>query len=127
DVAILEDRRARRTGALRMCVGQETLAHAHWQKRNAALLDEVANGVVRLRVGPTLTEDDQGVLGAFQHVECTFDRIRTGNLRGRCIDDLHERFFSSLRRYHLTEQLGWQIEIDTTRTARDRGADRPRK
>src|SRR5262249_40920852 len=77
--------------------------------------------------GRTLAEYDQGAFGAFQHFERTFDRIGTGDLRGRRINDLHERLFSGLCRHHLTEQFGRQIKVDAARTTGNSSADRSRK
>ena len=109
-----------------MRVGQQALAHAHRQERNAALLDQRADRVVGLRVGRALAEDDQRTLGALQHVERALDRIGSGNLRRRRVDDLHQRLGAFRGIHHLTEQLGRQIEIDAARTAGHRRADRPR-
>ena len=126
DVGVLQHRRARRARALRMRVGQQALAHAHRQERNAALLDERADRVVGLRVGRALAEDDQGALGALEHIERALDRGGRGNLGRRRVDDLDERLPPGLRVHHLAEQLGRQIEIDAARTARHRRADRAR-
>ena len=126
DVGVLQHRRARRAGALRMRVGQQALGHAHRQEGNAALLDERADRIVGLRVGRALAEDDQRPLGALQHVERALDRIRRRNLRRRRVDHLDQRLGAGLGVHHLAEQLGRQVEIDAARTARHRGADRAR-
>ena len=83
DVGLRQHGRARRARALRMRVGQQALAHAHRQERHAALLDELADRIVGLRVGRALAEDDQRALGALEHVERALDRVRRRNLRGR--------------------------------------------
>ena len=124
DVGVLQHRRARRARALRMRVGQKALGHAHRQERNAALLDQRADRVIGLRVGRALAEDDQGALGALQHIERALDRIGRGNLGRRRIDDLDERLPSGLRVHDLTKQLGRQIEIDAARAPGHRSADR---
>ena len=127
DIGVLQHRRARRTRTLRMGVGQKTLAHAHRQERNAALLDQGADRVIGLRIGGAFAEDDQGALGTLEDIERALDRGRRGNL-GRCrVDHLDERLGSGLRVHHLREKLGGQIEIDAARTPRHRRPDRPRQ
>ena len=127
DVGVLQHRRARGTGALRMGVGQQALGHAHRQERHAALLDQRLDRVVGLGVGGALAEDDQRPLGALQHVERALDRGGRGNLRRRGVDHLHQRLRAGLGVHHLAEQLGRQVEIDAARTARDGGADGARE
>ncbi len=77
-VGILQRRGARGTGGLGMGVGQKALGHAHGQEGNAALLDEFADRLVGLGIGRALAEDDQGTLGALEHLERALHRIRTG-------------------------------------------------
>src|SRR5690242_712486 len=83
DVGVLQHRRARRTGALRMGIGQQALGHAHRQERHARLLDKRLDGVVGLRVGRALAEDDQRLLCRLQHIERAADRGGRGELRRR--------------------------------------------
>ena len=109
-----------------MGIGQQALAHAHRQEGNAGLLDQVADRVVRLRVGRALAEDDQRPLGALKHVERALDRLLRRDLRRRRIDDLDQRLLAGPSLHDLAEQLGRQIEVDAAGTARDRGADRAR-
>ncbi len=123
DVAILQHGRARRAGALRVRVGQQALAHAHRQERDAALFDEGADRVVGLRVGGALAEDDQGTLRALEHVERALDRLRRRDLGGSRVDDLHQRLGAGVCIHHLAEQLGRQIEIDAAWAAGHCGAD----
>ena len=107
------------------CVsGKQTLGHAHRQERRAALFDEGFDLLVGLRVGRALAEDDQRLLGAFQHIERALDRGGRRNLRRRRVDDLDQRLLAGFGVHHLTEQLGRQVEIDAARTSRHRGADR---
>ena len=127
DVAVLQHGGARRAGAQRMRVGQEALAHAHRQERDAALLDEGADRIVGLRVGRALAENDERALGALEHIERALDRIGGRDLRGRRVDHLHERLPAGLRVHHLAEQLGRQIEIDAARPARHGRADGTRQ
>src|SRR6185312_13445903 len=114
------------TLALRVRVRQKTLGHAHRQEGNSAFFDQSTDLIISLRISRTLAEDNQRPLGAFEHIKRAFDRIRSWDLRGRRVNHLYERLLSGLCRHHLTEQFGRQIEIDATRTARDRGADRTR-
>ena len=123
DVAVLQHGRARRARALRMRVGQQALAHAHRQERNAALLDERADRIVGLRVGRALAENDERALGALEHVERALDGIGRRDLRRRGVDHLHKRLAAGLRIHHLAEQLGRQIQIDAARAARHRRTD----
>ena len=109
-----------------MRVGQQALAHAHRQERNAALLDQSADIVIGLRIGRALAEDDQRALGALEDIERTLDGGRSGNLGRRRVDDLDQRLGARLRVHDLREQLGRQIEIDAARTAGHRRADRAR-
>src|SRR6185436_1518593 len=92
--------------------------------RNPALLDQGADRIIGLRIGCALAEDDQRTLGALQQVERTLDRYWSRNLSRRRIDDLDERLGSSIGVHNLAKELGRQIEIHTTRTSRDRRADR---
>ena len=110
-----------------MQVGQQALGHAHRQERRAALLDEILDGLVGLRIGRALAEDDQRTLGAFEHIERALDGGRGGDLRGCGVDHLDQRFPAGIRIHHLAEQFCRQIEIDAAGTAGDRGADRARK
>ena len=109
-----------------MRIGQQTLGHAHWQERSAALFDEGLDLLVGLRVGRALAEDDQRLLGAFQHIKCTLDRGGRRDLRRRGVDHLDQRLLPGLRIDHLAEKLGRQIEIDAARTAGHGRADRAR-
>src|SRR5476651_2096930 len=68
DVGVLQYRRACGTRALRMGVGQQALGHAHRQERDAALFDQRLDRLVGLRVGSTLAEDDQRLLGGLQYI-----------------------------------------------------------
>ena len=88
DIGILQHRRARGAGTLRMGVGQKPLGHAHRQKRNAALLHQRANVVVGLRVSRTFAENDQRTLSALENIERARDRRRRGYLRRRRVDNL---------------------------------------
>ena len=109
-----------------MRVGQKAFRHAHRQERYSGLFDQAANLVVGLRVRRAFPENDQRTLRALQQIERTLDGIRRGNLGRRRIDDLDERFGSSLRVDRLREQFGRQIEVDAARTAGHCGADRAR-
>ena len=126
DVGVFQHRRARRARTLRMRVGQQPLAHAHRQERNAALLDQGADRVIGLRIGRALAEDDQRALGALQDIKRALDGGRRGNLSRRRVDDLDQRLRAGIRIHDLSEQLGRQIEIDAARTPRDSRADRAR-
>src|SRR5581483_7797431 len=97
DVGIGQDRGARGAGALRMRVGQDALGHAHRQEGNAALLDQVADYVVGLRISGAFTEYDEWALGALQDVKRALDGGWSGNLRRRRIDDLDQRFRAFVR------------------------------
>jgi hypothetical protein len=117
DVGFLEHERARRAGALRMRVGEQALAHAHRQEWNAARLHQRADGVVGLRVGRALAEDDERPLGALQHAERPLDGVGRRELRRGRVDDLDQRLLALRRIHHLAEQLGRQVEIDAARPA----------
>ena len=127
DVGVLQHRRARGAGALRMGVGQQALGHAHGQERHAALLDQGADRIVGLGVGGALAEDDQRALGGLEHVERTLDRGRGGNLRRRGVDHLHQRLGAGIGADHLGEQLGRQVEIDAAGPAGNGCADGARE
>jgi hypothetical protein len=60
------------------------------RKGNAALFDQRADIVIRLRICRALAEDDQGPPGAFQDIERALDRARGRNLGRRRIDHLDE-------------------------------------
>jgi hypothetical protein len=109
-----------------MGVRQQAFGHAHRQERNATLLDQGADIVIGLRIGGALAEDDQRALGAYQHIERPVDGGRRRNLGRRRINNLDERLGARLRIHHLRKQLCRQVEIDATRTAANRGADRAR-
>ena len=97
------------------------------RKGTAALFHQRADGVIGLRIGRTLAEYDQGALGALEHIEGALDRFGRRNLGRRRVDHFYKRLLSRLRIHHLSEQLGRQVEIDATGTARHRGADRARQ
>ena len=73
-----------------MRVRQEALGHAHLQEGNAALLDQSADRVVRLRVGRAFAENDQRALGALKNIERALDGGRRRKLRRRRVDHLDE-------------------------------------
>ena len=117
DIGLCQHGGACRARALRMRVGEEALAHAHGQERDAAFLHQRADRVIGLRVGCALAEDDERTLGGLENVECALDGVGRGDLRGRCVDHLHQRLLALLGVDHLAEQLGRQVEIDAARTA----------
>ena len=123
DIGVLQNGRARGAGALRMGVGQQSFRHTHRQERRAGLFDESTHGVVSLRVGRAFAENDQRLLGAFQHLKRALDRIRRRNLRRRGVDDFHQRLLAGVGIHDLAEQFGRQVEIDAAGTARYRRAD----
>src|SRR5689334_17463535 len=101
-----------------MRVGEEALGHAHGEERSAALLHEVFDLLIGLSVSRSLAENDEGTLGAFEHVECPLDGVRRRDLGGRGIDNFDERFLAGLGVYRLSEELCRKIEIDAAGTAR---------
>jgi hypothetical protein len=109
-----------------MGIRQQALGHAHRQERCAALFDEAPDRIIGLRVGGALAENNQRSLGALERVERAHNSLRRGDLGGRCVNDLHQRFASGLRVHDLPEQLCRQVEINAPRPSGQSGADRSR-
>ena len=116
-IGFFQHQRTRRASGLRVIVRKQAFGHAHRQIRNAALLDQSADFGIGLRVCSPFAEDNQRALGTFQHIERTRDRIRSGDLTRRRIDNLDERLGAGLGIHNLPEQFCGQIKIDAARTA----------
>ena len=109
----------------RQCVGvfQQTLGHGHGQVRYTRCFHQSAKGRIGLGIGGTFAQNDQGSLGIFEQVQRPVYRIGTRNLFGRRVDHLDQGSQAGRVLHHLRKELGGEIQIDASGSARQGGAN----
>ncbi len=109
-----------------MVVRQQALGHGHGQIGDAGSLDEAPHHVVALRIGCALAEDDQRPLGALEIMQRALDRVDGRALFGGRVDHVDQRLAPLQRIHGLAQEARRQVQINPTRAARNRCADRAR-